>query len=538
MHGLILAGGEGTRLTASGVAEAKALVPVGGIPQAVRLVRTLHRLGCTTVTVALRDGVPDDALRAGPYPEGDSPNIVRCRTPSSLHTLVQGLQALPPGPVLCTMVDTVMPLADWMATARGAGRALAGGADALLVVTGFVDDERPLYVHRNEAGRVTDIGDAPSTPPCVTGGVYILAPPARMLATTALAEGQERMRSFLGRLAVSGARVSVHEVSRVIDLDHRRDLDAANQWAALADDGPLFSAGRPTTPMSGSTLPRRAGHCVALYRKPLYSPQQHYANDTAIMDAVVGQLEGHGWGVTRASESDLEFGVPPRADVYLNMCQGPTASERLRQLEDAGARCVNSPRSVLACHRHRLVPLMEASGLPFPRTVIASTAPGEHMHPSVAEFLARHRRLWVKRGDVHAERSEDVTLVMAEALPETLGAFAKRGIGRVALQEHVSGPLIKFYGVADGAFFRWYDASVGVHGPRPRVDEGLLRAMAFAAADRLGLHVFGGDAVVTSPKCPVLIDINDWPSFAPFRAEAAQAIARLVHDTTLAGAAA
>ena len=100
------------------------------------------------------------------------------------------------------------------------------------------------------------------------------------------------------------------------------------------------------------------------------------------------------------------------------------------------------------------------------------------------------------------------------------------------------GPVIKFYGVAGGHFFRWYDAAVGVGGPRPEVDEARLRALAFAAADRLGLHVFGGDAVLPSPNRPVLIDLNDWPSFAPFRAEAAQAIARLVHDTSLAGVAA
>ena len=241
MHGLILAGGEGSRMTASGVATPKAMVPVSGVPQAVRLVRTLHRVGCSAVTVALREGVPDEALRAGPYPEGEAPAVVRCLTPSSLHTLVEGLDALPPGPVLCTMVDTVMPLADWEATTRRAVRALADGADALVVVTGFVDDERPLYVHRDASGRVVSIGGPPSEPPCVTGGVYVFGPRARALAAAALAEGHERMRAFLGRMTAVGARVDVQDVSRVIDLDHRRDLDAANQWLALGADGPLFS---------------------------------------------------------------------------------------------------------------------------------------------------------------------------------------------------------------------------------------------------------------------------------------------------------
>ena len=38
MHGLVLAGGEGSRLAADGVAAPKALVPVGGRPQLLRLV--------------------------------------------------------------------------------------------------------------------------------------------------------------------------------------------------------------------------------------------------------------------------------------------------------------------------------------------------------------------------------------------------------------------------------------------------------------------------------------------------------------------
>lgn len=537
MHGLILAGGEGSRLAASGVSTPKAMVPVSGIPQAVRLVRTLHRMGCSTVTVALRDGVPDEALQAGPYPEGAPPVVVRCLTPSSLHTLVAGLRALPPGPVLCTMVDTVMPLADWEATAIRATQALADGADALLVGTGYVDDEKPLYMHRDGAGRVVSIGGPPSQPPCVTGGVYAFGPHARALAAVALAEGQERMRGFLGQLVATGARVDVQDVSRVIDLDHRQDLDAANQWLALEADGPLFSTHPSRSTRMG--LPGgRPAECVALYRDPAFSPHQHLANDTAIMDAVVTEIEGQGWRVTRGSEGDLQSGVLPRADVYLNMCQGAAASERLCTFEDRGGRWVNSPRSVLACHRHRLVPLMEESGLAFPRTQIMKTDPTELAKPAVAAFAASHELLWVKRGDVHAERTEDVVLIPALALSDTIQAFADRGIRRVALQEHVHGPVIKFYGVADGQFFRWYDAAVGIGGPRPQVDEAKLRTLAFAAAARLGLHVFGGDAVVPTPSRPVLVDLNDWPSFAPFRAEAAQAIARLVHHSSLAGAAA
>jgi hypothetical protein len=57
------------------------------------------------------------------------------------------------------------------------------------------------------------------------------------------------------------------------------------------------------------------------------------------------------------------------------------------------------------------------------------------------------------------------------------------------------------------------------------VDEARLREVAFAVADAVGLSIFGGDVVVASPDDPVLIDLNDWPSFAPFRDAAADHIA-------------
>jgi hypothetical protein len=138
--------------------------------------------------------------------------------------------------------------------------------------------------------------------------------------------------------------------------------------------------------------------------------------------------------------------------------------------------------------------------------------------------------VWVKRGDVHAERDEDVLCIGAAEVPDALAAFADRGIGRVALQAHVPGRMLKFYGVADGRFFRYYDAAVGPCAPVREVDEDRLRALVFDAAAALGLDVFGGDVALSAPDDPVLVDLNDWPSFAPFRDDAAAAIAGYALD--------
>ncbi|HEX5385771.1 MAG TPA: hypothetical protein VFW66_03635 [Gemmatimonadales bacterium] len=283
----------------------------------------------------------------------------------------------------------------------------------------------------------------------------------------------------------------------------------------------------------------RAGHCVAIYRKPAYSPQQHLANDAAIMDAVVLELARSGWEIARTHEQDVEADrARPAADLILNMCQGAAASARLADVERAGALVVNRPESVLACHRHALVRALAGGDIPFPHTLIVPTWIPDDTARALADFLAGHALVWVKRGDVHAERPDDVLCVEPDEVPACIATFGARGITRLAVQAHVPGPVLKFYGLADQSFFRFYGAEAGAAAPPPRVDEARLRAVAFGAAARLGLNVFGGDVALPAPDAPVLIDINDWPSFAPFRRDAAAAIARYVHNAARTGVAA
>jgi len=242
----------------------------------------------------------------------------------------------------------------------------------------------------------------------------------------------------------------------------------------------------------------------------------------------VAQLEARGWRAIKTTEREVEQGRLPTAPLYLNMCQGSLAAEQLMPLESDGAVVVNRPSSALNCHRYRLVKRLGDSTVPFPRTLIhASSAP----LPPADELKALcpdHQKVWIKRGDVHAERPEDVVAASLEQVADALRAFTRRGIPWVALQEHVPGPVVKFYGVTDGRFFNWYGSEAGFAGERPPVDENRLKALAFEAAAILGLEVFGGDVAFPEPDRPVLIDINDWPSFAPFRDDAAQAIAAYI----------
>src|SRR2546430_17189058 len=119
---------------------------------------------------------------------------------------------------------------------------------------------------------------------------------------------------------------------------------------------------------------------VALYRSPTYSPEAHRRNDTAILDDTVIELEQRGWSVTRSSESDVAAGRLPAAELYVNMCQGPAASERLLRLVPREAIAVNPPHSVLHCHRPRRPGGAGAPRPPLPRPPTRPPA-RRHTHP-------------------------------------------------------------------------------------------------------------------------------------------------------------
>lgn len=233
MHGLILAGGEGTRLRADGVAVPKPLVTVGDEPLIARLLRTLADLGCETLTCMVRSEFRTVFEYLDGRSFGPPVSVLECQTPSSLHTLEEGLAAIAPGPVFATMVDTVMPPDDWRAVYGAAGRGLDAGLDVVVAVTPFIDDEAPLYVRTDPTGRVTKFGNTPlEVGSVVTGGVYALSPAAREAAADARHLGIERMRGFLTWLCDAGRPMGTVQVACIVDVDHESDLRRANAWLA------------------------------------------------------------------------------------------------------------------------------------------------------------------------------------------------------------------------------------------------------------------------------------------------------------------
>ena len=257
---------------------------------------------------------------------------------------------------------------------------------------------------------------------------------------------------------------------------------------------------------------------VGVFREAEFSPGR-VADDALILERTAAALAARGIDVRLGGP---ELALADDVDAVLAMCQSPAA---LATLDLAATRVpvLNSARAIRSCFRTETVRLLEAAAVPFPATHVCAT----DASPAGAAPC------WVKRGDVHAMQADDVVFAAdATALRQALAAFRARGIARAALQTHVEGPVLKFYGLADGRFFRVYSDL-----PEAPASIERLWEVARAGAAALGLDVFGGVLVVPPSGHPMLIDVNDWPSFARCRDEAAEAIAGYVLDHLAARAA-
>jgi len=250
---------------------------------------------------------------------------------------------------------------------------------------------------------------------------------------------------------------------------------------------------------------------LGLYREKECSPGRHQSNDTLLLEAVADHLRARG---SQVELTTIDRRSGPDERLVFSMCQGRAALERLLEWERGGARIVNSPNSALNTYRDRLAMVMAKAGVAFPRTELIATS---------GHSPFRTGGFWLKRGDVHASVTSDVQWIDSPAAFESGCAdFHSRGITAAAVQEHRAGDEIKFYGVAANSFFHWFYSG---NARDYAFDRAALVRLASRAAEAAGLEIYGGDVIVSPDGELTLIDLNDWPSFAPCRDAAAEAIA-------------
>lgn len=271
-----------------------------------------------------------------------------------------------------------------------------------------------------------------------------------------------------------------------------------------------------------------------MFRSREYSPN-HIGTDAAILNEVCDQLRKRGCYVETFSEERLvtEAPAPLSCDAWITMARSPRCVERLQAMEKAGATVINSAFGIENCRRGRMNRILAGHGIPLADYIVVDT------NRSILDILAKenYTKCWVKQADQHSMHKEDVTFVRhAAEAQEVLQEYFMRGIMQAVVSRHLTGDLIRFYGVDGTGFFYWFlpmddrhfapDSNEADNPPASKVDEKKLKELCGSAAEALDLKIYGGDCILLPDGTLKIIDVNDWPSFAPCRKAAASYIAR------------
>lgn len=273
---------------------------------------------------------------------------------------------------------------------------------------------------------------------------------------------------------------------------------------------------------------------AAIMRAGAYSPN-HIGNDAAILNAVAEHLRKRGCEVKIYSEDQFINGEV-NEDIIVNMCREWKSIHLLQEREDNGALIINSGYGIENCTRERMTRILVGNNIPYPESLIVNT------DEAVKDTLDCHNfaQCWIKRGDFHAMHKEDVSYVRhSNEAQEVLQEYFLRGIKRAVINRHLTGDLIKFYGIQGSDFFYWFypfDLGHSKYGHEAingksqglKFDLDYMKNICQQASHALDVKVYGGDCIVSDSGEIQIIDFNDWPSFAPCRDEAAPHIAKCI----------
>lgn len=510
----IIAAGDGSRLAQEGVTEPKPLVKVRGERLIDRLIRIFMGNNATEIVVICNEQMSDVAshlkmiqdkgLNGLPVPL----RFVVKSTPSSMHSFYELRNFLRDDPFILTTVDTIFDEREFHDYVLSFQDKIAQGTDALMGVTDYIDDEKPLYVGVDNVMRINGYYDTPQADShFISAGIYGLTAPSLNILESCIEKGESRMRNFQRALVADGLQIEAYPLTKVFDIDHIDDIRKADE-----------RVNNLSSCCKGKTL--------LIQRAACYSPNSE-EKDLAILQEVGSFLEN----ATIISEDDFvnRFSTYNQSvssesvdlvnvnSQIISMARSTKALECFKQLEQNGIQVINPSDGVWACQRSNIDKVMRENHLPLP--------------PDKGDD-----GYWVKRADTAAQSKEDVCFCHDWSEVEKIkSTFMQRGITDVVTQAHVKGDVVKFYGVEGTGFFRYYysgDDTETKFGDEER--NGKPQYYPFSSSDLqtdaeklaclLQTPIYGGDAIVREDGSYVIIDFNDFPSFSRCREEAAKAI--------------
>lgn len=240
MNYAIIAAGNGSRLALEGVAQPKPLVKVQGECLIERLLRIFSQNDAEKIFVICNEEMKDVAAFIREKQKYYPIHLLVKSTPSSMHSLYELSQIMrkemKSEKFILTTVDTIFDEMEF--SGYVSNFATDTSADAMMGLTTYIDDEKPLYVEV-----AADVDSKDSCPNIITGyfdsqnncthisaGIYGLSQNAFAVLDNCIETGQSRMRNFQRALVSSGLLIRPFMFSNVFDIDHASDVEKAEEY--------------------------------------------------------------------------------------------------------------------------------------------------------------------------------------------------------------------------------------------------------------------------------------------------------------------
>ena len=226
----LIAAGLGERLRQAGFPEPKPLVPVAGQPLIDHVLGAVSAAGLRDVACIVNAesrGIEEHCGERWPQLQFQ---FVRRSTPSSMESLFTLSPLLRSERFLLLTVDAIFHPSVLPAFVRAARE--RADAHAVLAVSSFVDDEKPLWVRVASDGRITALGPGAQGSGVVTAGFYIFEPVIFDEIEAARQRRLSALRQFLAHLLERGYRVYGERVPKTVDVDRPEDVRAAAAFIA------------------------------------------------------------------------------------------------------------------------------------------------------------------------------------------------------------------------------------------------------------------------------------------------------------------
>ena len=224
MNFAIIAAGTGSRLAEEGISVSKPMVELGGKPLIGRLIDIFSKFNPLSINIIINSEQADTREYLENLKPAVTVNTVIKSTPGSMHSFYELLPLLKGYPCCLTTVDTVFNesvFGDYIREFK------KSSVDALMAVTEYIDDEKPLFVKCDENMAITGFNDLKTDEKYVSGGIYCFGEKAYDVSEKCFLSGVIRMRDFQRKLISEGLSVKAYPMGKIIDIDHISDIKKA-----------------------------------------------------------------------------------------------------------------------------------------------------------------------------------------------------------------------------------------------------------------------------------------------------------------------